>query len=140
MKKEIILSFFGFIFILLQILFFVKNHDTKAQNMKITDELSDNKIYFFSQRGCPHCNKALEFIAKNFNNINNFEILDINDNEKNNEKNFKLFIKCAEKFNLDKNSLGTPLICIGNKYFLGWNSEYEKDFKKYVNELFIIDR
>ena len=136
MKKKIILSFFVFTFILLPILFFAKNHDTKAQNIEITDELSDSKIYFFSQRGCPHCNQALEFIAKNFNNINNFKILDINDNE----KNFKLFIKCAKKFNLDKNSLGTPLICMGDKYFLGWNSEYEKDFKKYVNELFIIDR
>ncbi len=126
------ITFICLLFVIIVLgLFFVKNRKTET-----IEQLDNNKIYFFSQYGCPHCNDALDFIAKNFDNVDNFKIIDINANR----KNFELFIKYAEKYNLDKNSLGTPLICIGDKYFLGWNSTYEKDFIKYANEFLKIDK
>ena len=48
------------------------------------------------------------------------------------KNNLELFIKCADKFRLDKRSLGTPLICIGNNYILGWNRDNEKKFDEYI--------
>ena len=130
MIKKIIFICFLFAIVVYG-LFFIKNN-----KIKNTKQIDDNKIYFFSQYGCPHCNDALDFIAKNFDNVDNFKIIDINANK----ENLELFVKYAEKYDLDKSTLGTPLICIGDKYFLGWNNEYEKDFIKYANEFFKIDK
>lgn len=98
------------------------------------DVLRDDTIYFFSHYGCPYCNDALEFIAINFDKLN-MKILDTN-----NREDLKLFIKCAEKFNLDKSKLGTPLICMGDKYFMGWGKEYEEEFKKYAQNFLKVEK
>ena len=42
-----------------------------------------------------------------------------------------LFIKCAKKFNLG-NNLGTPLICLGDNYVMGWSKRNEKKFDRLI--------
>lgn len=84
-----------------------------------TKKLDDTKIYFFSQKGCHHCIEAKKFLENNYKDLN-IEILELDE-----LKNMNLFFKCVEKFDLDKKTLGTPLICIGNNYILGWSKNKE---------------
>lgn len=98
------------------------------------DVLRDDTIYFFSHYGCPYCNDALNFIATNFDKLN-MKILDTD-----NKEDFELFIKCAEKFNLDKRQLGTPLICMGDKYFMGWGKQYEEEFRQYAKNFLKVEK
>ena len=48
-------------------------------------------------------------------------------------ENFELLLKCAKKFNIG-NNLGTPLICMGDNYIMGWSEEQQKQFDEYVKD------
>ena len=54
------------------------------------------------------------------------------ENIQQNPESRKLFEKCAEKFNIDKRELGTPLICMGNNYILGWSKNAGIQFDSYL--------
>ena len=92
---------------------------------KESSELSADKIYFFYQATCPHCHHALEYINRTAPGVE-LEMVSIDGQGRN------LFIKCVEKFNLPRNEIGTPLICMGDNYIMGWSRSYEGLFDKYI--------
>ena len=85
------------------------------------DDISNDKIYFFTYDGCPYCQMADEHINKTHANLN-IEKIDIYK-----PGGMYLFKKCAEKFNLGRN-IGTPLFCMGDTYIMGWSEENQKRF------------
>lgn len=87
------------------------------------DEISSDKIYFFTYKGCPYCQRADEYINKTHPNLN-IEKIDIYK-----PGGMYLFKKCAEKFNLGRN-IGTPLFCMGNDYIMGWSEDNQKHFNE----------
>ncbi len=93
-----------------------------------TDRIDDDQIYFFTQNMCPHCNHAATFIANKYPDLK-IKYLEIDTHE-----NREAMIACADKFNVNKRQLGTPLICMGQHYILGWSEEEEKKFDEYVKD------
>lgn len=91
-----------------------------------THRIDDDRIYFFTQTMCPHCNHAATYIAKTYPDLK-IDYLEITDTQ-----NQESFIACANKFHLNKRKLGTPLICMGQHYILGWTEEEQKHFDEYV--------
>lgn len=87
--------------------------------------IKDNEIYLFYQNSCPHCHDAFQFFDS--------QMPDVKMNRVNvaNREGWDLLLKCADKFNLDKNRLGTPLICMGNHYILGWGTDKQRQFLTY---------
>ena len=84
------------------------------------------QILFFTHDGCQYCEKALQYIKTNYNNLP-MQILEVSK-----AQNMKRFIACTEKFKLDKRKLGTPLICMKNDYILGWSDMGAAKFRKLV--------
>ncbi len=94
---------------------------TMAGQAKAEEEISADKIYFFTYDGCPYCQTANEHINKTHTNLN-IEKIDIYK-----PGGMYLFKKCAKKFNLGRN-IGTPLFCMGNDYIMGWSEDNQKRF------------
>lgn len=92
---------------------------------KTENGLADDKVYFFFSNTCPHCHHALEYINAKYPNL---EMAMVNVG---NPEGLDLLVKAAQKFKLG-NNVGTPLIVFGDKYLMGWSSEYETEFDKYV--------
>ena len=84
------------------------------------------EIEFFTHDGCPYCAKAMQYIKINYPKLP-LQVLEI---EK--EQNMKKFVRCAEKFKLNKQQLGTPLICMHKHYIMGWSPENIKLFNEYI--------
>ena len=91
-----------------------------------TNISNDKKIYVFFRKGCPYCIQAINFIKEEYSDLN-VEMLDVA-----NKKNVELFLKFVEKYGLDKNNIGVPFICIGDKYILGWSEKSEYFFRNYI--------
>ncbi len=115
------------LFVLIGILFIYACDNTKSANTK----LSNDYIYFFYHTNCIYCHKAINYINKKYPSLN----MKIHNIE--NQNSYKLFIECATKFNLG-NNVGTPLLCMGDKYIMGWGDEYEKNFDDYVKPFLYI--
>lgn len=91
-----------------------------------SQNISNSEIYFFYQTTCPHCHHASQYIAQKYPNLK-MKNLDVRVAE-----NFNLFMKCAQKFRLPQESLGTPLICMGDHYIMGWSDTDANKFDMYV--------
>ena len=85
-------------------------------------DLKEDQIYFFTKEGCPYCKKAESYISQNHPNIK-IEYKDVSK-----KSNYILFKKCAQKFKIAQKHLGTPLVCIGNNYILGWSDKSKEKF------------
>lgn len=83
-------------------------------------------IYFFTKSYCPYCEEATAYIKKTHPDLDVIYV-DISS-----PKNFDMFLSYATKYNLDKRYIGTPLICIGDNYLLGWSKESEETFDFYI--------
>ena len=83
-------------------------------------------IEFFTHEGCPYCAKAQQYLQINYPKLP-IQILEIEKPE-----NMQKFVRCAEKFKLNKQKLGTPLICMHNHYIMGWSAENMKQFNEYI--------
>lgn len=88
--------------------------------------IDDAHIYFFYQERCPHCHHARDYIKEKYPTLQ-MKNLDISVKENQDD-----FLECAEKFNLPKDQLGTPLICMGKNVILGWSEREQNNFDKYV--------
>lgn len=88
-------------------------------------KLDPNKVYFFYQSTCPHCHHALEYINRSAPDVS-LEMISIDGPGRD------LFIQCVEKFNLPRDAIGTPLICMGDNYLMGWSPAYEVKFDEYI--------
>lgn len=93
-----------------------------------TGHIDNDHIYFFTQDGCPHCAQAIDYIKQSYPNtkIEYLKIADL--------KNQDSFFACANKFGLNKRQLGTPLICMGQHYILGWSEDQEKQFDEFIKD------
>lgn len=85
-----------------------------------------SQIQFFTHEGCPYCEKAMQYIKINYPKLS-MQVLEVDKGD-----NLKLFVRCASKFKLNKDKLGTPLICMGDNYIMGWSKENQKLFNEYV--------
>ncbi len=99
---------------------------SSSANASVRDQISNKYIYFFYQSTCPHCHHASAYIRKKYPRLKMVN-LDVKDPD-----NYNLFLKCAQKFHLSQNTLGTPLICMGNNYIMGWSDMDEPRFDTYV--------
>lgn len=84
------------------------------------------QVEFFTHDGCPYCEKALKYIRINYPKLP-MEILEIS-----RPNNMQKFIKRAMKYRLNTQKLGTPLICLGDNYIMGWSPAEQKKFNEYV--------
>lgn len=91
-----------------------------------SDKIDNDVIYFFTKDDCRYCNHAATYISLKYPTLK-IEFKDIAKKE-----NIELMINCAEKFQLGKRKLGTPLICMGQNYILGWSPQDEKKFDDYL--------
>lgn len=92
---------------------------------KNSEVLDDSKIYFFYQISCPHCHDAAKYIKEEYPDLKMVS-KDIKY-----PGNFNLFQKAVKKYNIG-NTAGTPLICLGDKYIMGWSEKNRVLFDKYV--------
>lgn len=90
--------------------------------------IENNKVYFFTQRTCPHCHAATAYIKKNYPQVKIQEL------EISNAKNLEKFYACGSKFSISKWNLGTPLFCMGSHHILGWSEESQREFDEYIKE------
>ena len=90
------------------------------------EETAANRIYVFSQPGCPHCEHAEEYISRYYRN---YDIERLNIREGN---NMGYLLRYAKKFKVFEQSLGTPFIVMGDKYIMGWGNQQVKDFNRYA--------
>ena len=88
-------------------------------------KLEQDKVYFFYQETCPHCKTAIDFINKTAPDLD-LQIHEVNGSGR------SLFIECVHKFDLPYDNIGTPLICMGNDYIMGWSAESEQQFRKLI--------
>ena len=86
--------------------------------------LDANTIYFFTKPGCPYCEKAEDYIKQKHPDLA-VEYKNVKEVSARN-----LMLVCAEKFDLPTNQLGTPLICMGNEYLLGWGPKAPDQFER----------
>ncbi|MBR5130697.1 MAG: glutaredoxin family protein [Alphaproteobacteria bacterium] len=91
--------------------------------------LDAKMVYFFTKPGCPYCEKAEDYIKQMHPNLS-VEYKNVKENSAR-----ALMLACAEKFNLPTNKLGTPLICMGDNYLLGWGDGASAKFEKALKAL-----
>lgn len=91
--------------------------------------LSREEVYFFYQETCPHCHVAADYIKENHPTMR-VKALDIKM-----PGNMRLFEKAVKGYKID-GVAGTPLICFGNHYIMGWSEddvgrldEYARDYE-----------
>lgn len=99
---------------------------------KVSAEVNEPiNVYLFYGQGCPHCAKEREYLTTlkdiygNKINIYEYEVYY-------NKENVKLFTKTSEFLNIDVG--GVPFLVIGEKYFVGYESN-ETTGKEISNEI-----
>ena len=85
------------------------------------------EIQFFIKKGCPFCQAAQEYLQTNFPD-KKITPLDISD-----KNNHKKFTRCAERFKLDKEKLGTPLFCTKKAYIMGWGPNSKQKLERILS-------
>lgn len=92
------------------------------------EEKNSNQVYMFSQPGCGHCEHAQAYIARYYKGYN---IKEVNIREGN---NMAYLMRYAQKFNIPTQTLGTPLFVMGENYVMGWGTEQQKQFNRYIKD------
>ena len=87
--------------------------------------LKDDEIYFFYQTSCPHCHEAAQYIKKEYPELK-MVARDISL-----PGNMKLYVQAVRYYGII-GSAGTPLICFGPKYIMGWGDQNRQLFDLYV--------
>lgn len=101
--------------------------DRPQGNASVMQSISNNQIYFFYQNTCPHCHHAAQYIKSRHPELKMINV------DVRNPNGYNLFLKCAQKFSLNQASLGTPLICMGTHYIMGWSDEDAARFDSYAS-------
>lgn len=89
--------------------------------------LSENEVYFFYQQSCPHCHHAADYIKENHPDLA-VKSLDIRM-----PGNMRLFEDAVKTYKIT-GTTGTPLICFGKNYIMGWGSEDPKRLDSYAEK------
>lgn len=87
--------------------------------------LSKKEIYFFYQTTCQHCHTAAQYIK------NKYPHLKINSRDIKLPGNLALFREAVQTYNVS-GSVGTPLICFGEHYIMGWGPKDNEVFDYYA--------
>jgi glutaredoxin len=98
-----------------------------TQAMEI-EEIKENEVYIFSSPSCPHCQDAKTFLERlKEENLPNLSIKDHDFSQNINQvKDF------YQKYNVPTAQQGLiPAIFLKDKYFIGFNSEIEKNIRDY---------
>ncbi len=95
------------------------------QESPVQPKIDESKIYFFYHDKCPYCHDALDFLNTNYPDLPITMVNVYNDG------GFDLFKHCADKFKLGPN-IGTPLLCMGDNYIMGWSKDTPQKFNNYV--------
>ena len=90
--------------------------------------LEDNKAYVLYLQGCPICQNALEYINERYLTRPDVVRVDLET-----EEGRSLLKQCAKKFGFK--SVVAPVVCIGDKHFMGWSTKAARDFDQYLVEL-----
>lgn len=97
----------------------------KAEELK-------KEVIVFSQP-CYYCDQFKDYMRKTamikYKDVE-FTVLDIRE-----KKNLDKLMEFAKKYDLPQNSIGLPLIFVGDSYIMGWSPEQEKIFTGYVDAL-----
>lgn len=88
--------------------------------------LSKNEVYFFYQTTCPHCHTAAQYIKEHHPDLK-VKGLDIKM-----PGNLRMFHQAVSDYKIET-AAGTPLICMGDNYIMGWNDSDTKLFDEYVS-------
>lgn len=89
--------------------------------------LSQDEVYFFYQETCPHCHTAADYIKANHPDLR-IKALDIKM-----PGNRRLFEQAVRNYDIG-NVAGTPLICFGKHYIMGWGDDDPKLFDEYAKD------
>jgi glutaredoxin len=96
-----------------------------GQNTADSEVCDGRQIYFFYQTSCSHCHEAAKYIKNKYPHLN-IMALDVQQ-----KKNFALLQKAAHKYQVS-DRIGTPLICFGDEYIMGWSERNKRLFDLYV--------
>lgn len=88
-------------------------------------ELDGSRIYFFYQTTCPHCHDAAKYIKEKHPNLKMVS------RDVRLPGNQKLFSYAVKKYKIGQQA-GTPLICFGDEYIMGWSDAKALEFEKLV--------
>ncbi len=77
------------------------------------------KIYLFWTKGCPHCAKEKEFLAKLADRDRQIKVVTLELTES--RENRELFAKVGRE--LRAKVSGVPFTVVGDRYFIGWLDE-----------------
>ncbi|MBP5215235.1 MAG: hypothetical protein J6039_01605 [Alphaproteobacteria bacterium] len=101
-----------------------------CENKDSVVSLSKEQVYFFYQDTCPHCHVAAQYIKAKHPNLE-VKGLDVKM-----PGNMRLLQQAVKDYKIS-GSVGTPLICFGKNYIMGWNEkdeavldEYAKSYEK----------
>lgn len=123
MKKAFVLIILALI--LVGVAFWVQS-GIRLKKAEASNKIDNGHIYFFYQERCPHCHHSRDYIKEKYPNLK-VEYRDIAV-----QANWPDFMECAKKFNVPEDQLGTPLICMGKNFILGWSEKDQNNFDKYV--------
>ncbi|MBR2273396.1 MAG: hypothetical protein IJ864_00975 [Alphaproteobacteria bacterium] len=92
------------------------------------EKQANNRIYVFSQPGCGHCVHARDYMRRYYRN---YDIRELNIRE---GKNMGYLLHFARKYKIPEQTLGTPLIVMGENYVMGWGEEQQRRFNRYIKK------
>ena len=98
---------------------------TACHNEDTIRDLSASQVYFFYQDSCFHCHDAAKYIK------NKYPHLKIISRDIKLPGNWGLFRQAVGDYNIT-GATGTPLICFGDKYIMGWSQDDEYLFDIYI--------
>lgn len=90
------------------------------------ENLIHNKIYFFAHSMCTSCKDAFIYLNTRHPELN-IPITDMKFSH-----NLELYKQCTQKFGIANSELRLPLICMGDKYIMGWDETSGPLFEEYL--------
>lgn len=88
------------------------------------ENLLDDKIYFFVHSLCQNCRHAYVYLNTLHADLN-IPFTDMKFHH-----NLELYKQCVKKFNISNKELTLPLICMGDKYIMGWDKNFPEKFEQ----------
>ncbi len=96
-------------------------------------ENPDADIVVFSQKACPHCIHAKEFMNTELKKM--IPTVSIQDYDiRASKKNYELFMHAVRRYKIDPNRAGTPLFIVNDNVLMGWNDEIQTKLVEFVKQ------
>lgn len=93
------------------------------------DKYEKADILIFTQQGCPHCSKAMDFINKRLKVKNpNLNVVEVDVSY--DKENIILMQRYLSKYKYKGNSVGTPIIIFNQQMVMGWGLENKVKLQK----------